>query len=86
MNSCSPSAHRSNVSQQFPPLYLAKNLDSSRYGGGITASLTTGKANAVRAAFKAGVKPPVIARQFGISRSDVSKVLASGRRDRKSGR
>jgi hypothetical protein len=32
--------------------------------------------NAVRAAFKAGVKPSMIARQFGIS-SDVRKALAS---------
>ena len=31
----------------------------------------------VRAAFKAGIKPSLIARQFGISQSDVSKVLAS---------
>jgi hypothetical protein len=31
--------------------------------------LTTGKLNAVRAAFKAGVKPSAIARQFGISQS-----------------
>jgi hypothetical protein len=30
-------------------------------------SLTTGKLNAVRAAFKAGVKPSAIARQFGLS-------------------
>ena len=34
-------------------------------------SLTTGKPNAVRAAFKTGVKPSAIARQFGISQSDV---------------
>jgi len=39
-------------------------------------SLTLGKLNAVRAAFKAGVKPSQIARQFGISQSDVRKVLA----------
>ena len=39
-------------------------------------SLTTGKLNAVRAAFKAGVKPSAIARQFGISQSDVRKALA----------
>jgi hypothetical protein len=38
--------------------------------------LTTGKLNAVRAAFKAGVKPSAIARQFGISQSDVRKTLA----------
>jgi hypothetical protein len=42
-----------------------------------TSSLTTGKLNAVRAAFKAGVKPSAIARQFGISPSDVSKALAT---------
>jgi hypothetical protein len=47
-------------------------------------SLTTGKLNAVRAAFKAGVKPPAIARQFGISQSDVSKALAADQRNRKS--
>jgi hypothetical protein len=41
-------------------------------------SLTTGKLNAVRAAFKAGVKPAAIARQFGISQSDVKKALAGG--------
>ena len=43
-------------------------------------SLTTGRLNAVRAAFKAGVKPPAIARQFGISQSDVRKALAQGTR------
>jgi hypothetical protein len=43
-------------------------------------SLTTGKLNAVRAAFKAGVKPSAIGRQFGISQSDVRKALAQGTR------
>ena len=47
-------------------------------------SLTKGKLNAVRAAFKAGVKPSAIARQFGISQSDVRKALATEGRDRKS--
>jgi hypothetical protein len=37
-------------------------------------SLTRGQVNAVRAAAKAGIKPSVIARQFGISQSDVRKV------------
>ena len=46
-------------------------------------SLTTGKLNAVLAAFKAGVKPSAIARQFGISQSDVRKALAAEGRDRK---
>jgi hypothetical protein len=49
-------------------------------------SLTTGKLNAVRAAFKAGVRPSAIARQFGISQSDVRKALATEGRDRKSSR
>src|SRR6185503_17230351 len=43
-------------------------------------SLTKSKLNAVRAAFKAGVKPSAIARQFGISQSDVRRVLAQGKR------
>jgi hypothetical protein len=48
-------------------------------------SLTTSKLNAVRAAFKAGVKPSAIARQFGISQSDVRKVLAAEEQGRKAG-
>jgi len=39
--------------------------------------LAQGKLNAVRAAFKAGVTPSRIARQFGISQSDIRKALAS---------
>jgi len=39
--------------------------------------LTRGQMNAVFAAFKAGIKPSQIARQFGIARSDVHKVLRS---------
>jgi hypothetical protein len=38
--------------------------------------LTPGKLNAVRAAFKVGVKPSQIARQSGPSQSDVRKALA----------
>jgi hypothetical protein len=40
-------------------------------------TLPSGKLNAVRAAFKAGIKPTQIARQFGISQADVRKVLAT---------
>src|SRR5215469_14328275 len=43
----------------------------------IDVSLAQGKLNAVRAAFKAGITPSRIARQFGISQSDVRKALAS---------
>ena len=41
-------------------------------------SLTPGQLNAVRAAFKAGITPARIARQFGLSQSDVRKALATG--------
>jgi len=51
-----------------------------------TGLLTTGKLNAVRAAFKAGVKTNAIARQFGISQSDVRKALATEGRGQKSDR
>jgi DNA invertase Pin-like site-specific DNA recombinase len=43
----------------------------------VSPGLTQGKLNAVRAAFKAGVTPSRIARQFGISQSDIRKALAS---------
>jgi hypothetical protein len=43
----------------------------------VSPRLTQGKLNAVRAAFKAGVTPSRIARQFGISQSDIRKALAS---------
>ena len=41
---------------------------------------------AVRAAFKAGVKPSTIARQFRISQSEVRKALANEARQSKSGK
>ena len=40
-------------------------------------SLTRGQVNAVRSAFRAGITPSRIAREFGISESDVRKALAS---------
>lgn len=40
-------------------------------------SLTRGQVNAVRAAFKAGITPSRIARQFGLTQSDVRKALAA---------
>ena len=43
----------------------------------VAPPLPQGKLNAVNAAFKAGVRPSRIAKQFGISQSDVRKVLAS---------
>ena len=49
-------------------------------------SLTKGQLNAVRAAFRAGVRPSAIARQFGISQSIVKKALVSEAHDREFGR
>ena len=48
-----------------------RQLDAS------AVALTRGQVNAMRAAFKAGFTASRIARQFGISQSDVRKVLAS---------
>jgi hypothetical protein len=42
-------------------------------------ALSPGKLNAVRAAFKAGVTPARIARQFGISQTNVRKALDPNR-------
>lgn len=51
---------------------------SSRKHADVAAgTLSPGKLNAVRAAFKAGVTPARIARQFGISQANVRKALAS---------
>ena len=47
------------------------------------ASLTQGQVSAVRAGFKAGVKVSMIARQFGLSQSEVRKALASEMPERK---
>jgi hypothetical protein len=41
-------------------------------------TLSIGKLNAVRAAFKAGVTPAKIAKEFGIPQAEVRKVIASG--------
>jgi hypothetical protein len=58
---------------------LSMSDESPRKGRveSVAVPLTQGKVNAVRAAFKAGVTPSRIARQFGISQSDVRKALAS---------
>jgi hypothetical protein len=45
--------------------------------GAVEVSLTRSQLNAVRAAFKVGITPTRIARQFGLSQSDVRKALAS---------
>ena len=57
-----------------PPL---SDKTPSRRVEAAAVSLTPAKLNAVRAAFKAGVRPSKIAKQFGIPQSDVRKALAS---------
>jgi hypothetical protein len=60
--------------QQLSPITKSS---PRRLVGAAPVSLTRGQLNAVRAAAKAGIKPSVIARQFGISQADVRKVLMS---------
>jgi hypothetical protein len=60
-----------------------KQSQPCKAGDGL-GSLTSGQLNAVHAAFKAGVKPSVIARQFRLSQSDVRKALAAEGRKSKS--
>ena len=43
-------------------------------------SLTPGKLSAVRGAFKAGVTPSKIAKEFGLTQADVRSVIASDKR------
>jgi hypothetical protein len=57
--------------------------DKNQQGADADCScLPLGKLNAVRAAFKAGVTPARIAREFGISRSDVQRALAQTHKPR----
>ena len=55
---------------------LPKQGQRKQNAGAVAVSLPHGKLNAVRAAFKAGVTPNRIAREFGLSRSDVQRALA----------
>src|SRR6266545_3390229 len=64
------------------PRSRKKNESSKVRPAHAVLSLTRGQVNAVRAAFKAGIAPPRIAREFGISQSEVRKVLASDARQR----
>jgi hypothetical protein len=60
---------------QSPPTKTAK-LNTAE------VSLTRGQVNAVRSAFKAGVTPSRIAREFGIPLSDVRQALAADKTKR----
>jgi hypothetical protein len=91
-----PNAIKKLDDQEFDRLLAAVIAEQKRRGKKLPASdesspkrkveaisvpLTQGKLNAVRAAFKAGVTPSRIARQFGITQSDVRKALAGNRRE-----
>jgi len=71
--------------RSFPTDRQSSPTDKSspkRQSDAVAISLTRGQVSAVRAAFKAGITPSRIARQFGLSQSDVRKALttdASGR-------
>ena len=56
---------------------VPEKIPSQRTVDAAAASLNLGRLNAVRAAFKAGVTPSKIAKEFGISQSAVRKVIAS---------
>jgi hypothetical protein len=58
-----------------PP--LSEEISRKRRVEVVAVPLTQGELNAVRAAFKAGVSPTKIARQFGLSQSDVRKALVN---------
>jgi hypothetical protein len=66
---------------RLPSIPQQKSVDvksppGRRPVGELADKLSRGKLNALHAAFKAGVKPSVIARQFGISQSEVRRALA----------
>ncbi len=59
------------TTKQSPPTKKRRHADIAEI------PLTRGQVNAVRSAFRAGITPSRIARQFGISQSNVRKALAS---------
>jgi hypothetical protein len=68
------SRHPSLPTRRLPP---SDKISKRRPVDIIEVSLTRGQVNAVRSAFKAGITPARIARQFGISQSNVRKALAA---------
>jgi hypothetical protein len=67
---------RPNLQKQVTLTKKRQNVDTAE------VTLTRGQENAVRAAFKAGITPSRIARQFGLSQSVVRRALASGEKQR----
>ena len=73
-DSAQPHQSRNLVTKRPPP---KNKMPHQRQANIAEVTLTIGQVNAVRAAFKAGITPTRIARQFGISQSNVRKALAS---------
>jgi len=67
----------SRQTEEVPQKHSATESPSNRKQVAAEVTLSTGKLNAVRAAFRAGVTPSRIARQFGISQANVRKALAA---------
>ena len=70
------------LSSRRPPDLLTKRSSATdkskrRQMDVAEVTLTGGQVNAVRSAFKAGITPSRIARQFGLTQSSVRKALAS---------
>ena len=70
----SPGHSSNSVIKRLPP---SDKSSQSRRAHIPEATLTRGQVNVNRSAFKAGITPARIARQFGISQSNVRKALAS---------
>jgi hypothetical protein len=74
-----PTNTPANPSEPFPKQTKPPGRPTNQRQTGLTAAaLTRGQVNAVQAAFKAGVTPARIARQFGLSQSQVRRALSSG--------
>jgi hypothetical protein len=58
-----------------PTVHAAKFQARQRKVSGTSADLPAGKANLIKAAQSAGMKPPAIARMFRLSQSVVNRVL-----------
>jgi hypothetical protein len=67
----------SEFKQRGKKLHVSNEPMRKHHTKDVPPPLAQGKLNAVHAAFKAGVRPSRIAKQFGISQSDVRKALAS---------
>jgi predicted DNA-binding protein YlxM (UPF0122 family) len=71
--------HRFNVRSGLQAKQLAstEKISQRRRLNIVEVSLTRGQVNAIRSAYKAGITPARIARQFGVSQSNVRKALAT---------